>query len=99
MDEAPETVVFYEEENEYAMVIDPTDAYLLRDILRRAAEDRSVKASKATQRQAVKRNAEEARVFARYAERCEYIRLDYAKRVGLKLRGPTLLGSEKGGTS
>ena len=86
MDEIPETVVYHPDEGEYAMVIDPMDAYLLKEILRRAAEDRFVKASRATQRQALKRNTDEGRTFAKYAERCEYIRIDYAKRVGLKLR-------------
>lgn len=77
--------VYRPEENEYAIVIKPSDAYLLRDVLRRAADDRAKKAGKASRREALTRNVREQRVLAHYAQRCEYIRVDYAKRIGLKL--------------
>jgi hypothetical protein len=79
------------EKPEYAIVIDDTyDACVLRDALRSAAKDRAAKAAKATQRSALKRNKEEHRILAMYAQRCEDIRLEEARRMG------RLLSPEKG---
>lgn len=86
MDEVPETVVFHEEDNEYAMVIAPTDALQLRELLLRAAEDRAVKATRATSRLAIKRNTDEHQLFARYAERLDYIHKDFVERFTARIK-------------
>lgn len=70
---------------EYAVVVDHGDAPIVRDALRRAADDRAAKAGNARQASAIKRNTEEARVLRKYAERFEHVRIENAKKVGLKL--------------
>lgn len=87
MDDTP-PVVFQPEdgEGEWAIVIDQSwDAVLLRDLLRRAALQAADKAAKAIQRTARTRNIDQQRIFAKYAERCEHIRLETARQVAEKL--------------
>ena len=86
MDEVPETVVFYEDENEYAMVISPTDALQLRNVLLAAAMDRAKRAKVATRRINIKRNTEEHELFAKYAERLDYIHQDFVNRFVAKMK-------------
>lgn len=73
---------------EYAIVIDKTyDAVLLRDLLRDAAQKHHTRASNTTQKAALHQNMEKYEVFAKYAERCEQIRLDEVQRVKDKMGG------------
>lgn len=72
--------------DEWAIVIDRGDAPLLRDLLRRAAQDRLNKVAKATQRMALNRNRREHEIFAKYAERCEHVRKGEAERIAAKIR-------------
>lgn len=87
MDDVPATVFQPEDgDGEYAIVIDHTyDAAVLRDVLKRAAQDRFNKAAKATMRGARTRNLDAGRILAKYAERCEKIRLLEAERIRRKL--------------
>lgn len=75
-----------ENPGEYAIVIDePYDAVLLRDLLQKAAQEHHTKASKATQRKALNDNTHKHEVFAKYADRCEYIRKSVADRISRSL--------------
>lgn len=86
MDEFPDTVEYHEDENEYAMVISPTDALQLRDLLLRAAEERAKRARESTRRLNIRRNEEECLLFARYAERLDYIHKDFVERFTAKIK-------------
>ena len=87
MDDVPATVFQPEDgDGEYAIVIDQIyDAIVLRDVLKRMAQDRFNKAAKATMRGARTKNLNDGRILAKYAERCEEIRLLEAERIGRKL--------------
>jgi hypothetical protein len=80
-------VVFQPEDGdgEFAIIIERGDAPILRDALRKAADDRAAKLAKATQRHARTRNEREYRVLMRYSERCEIVRINEAKRIADKI--------------
>jgi hypothetical protein len=74
-------------EAHYAIIIDEEyDAVLLHDLLRQAAQEHHTRAMKATLRRAVNGNMHKHEVFAKYAERCEYIRKQAAERIAAKFR-------------
>lgn len=68
------------------MIDQSWDAVLLRDLLRRAALQAADKAAKAVQLSARTRNIDQQRVFEKYADRCEYIRLETAKEIAERVR-------------
>jgi hypothetical protein len=71
---------------DYAIIIDSSyEAVLLRDLLQNAAQKAHLAASKATQRNALNRQTDRYECFSKYAERCEYIRLQEVERIGKQL--------------
>lgn len=82
MDDVPERVIYYEGEGEYGIVIDQIyDAHVLRTVLEKAAEERSRRATRASQEHAVELNEKQERILRKYAERCEAIRLMEVERI------------------
>lgn len=74
MDEVQETVFKpNDSEREFAIIIEPGDAPVVRDALKAAAE--KVARRKPTMGHAVRRKEREQRVLDRYAERFEQVRL------------------------